>query len=149
MTPVTPDYSIAGSKAGAASAVPAGLAENRAACQENQSKAKTSIVGNTMTVTVTGGVDSLNEWASSNPSQGTGKWIALDIATGTTDITTVEYQGELLTAADVEEADLWGFANGHFVLWIKAENVKTTPKTFTLGGDGETKTFTIKVVDGI
>ena len=148
MTPVTPAYSIAGSKAGAAS-VPAGLAENRAACQENQSKAKTSIVGNTMTVTVTGGIDSLNEWASSNPSQGTGKWIALDIATGTTDITTVEYQGELLTAADVEEADLWGFANGHFVLWIKAENVKTTPKTFTLGGDGETKTFTIKVVDGI
>lgn len=149
MTPVTPDYSIAGSKVGAASAVPAGLGDNRTACQENQSKVNATVVGNEMTVTVTGGVDSLNEWASSNPSQGTGKWIALDIATGTNDITTVKYQGELLTAADVEEADQWKFAKGHFVLWIKAENVKITPKTFTLGGEGETKTFTIKVVDGI
>ena len=147
MTPVKPDYSIAGSKAGAASAVPAGLGNDRAACQANQGKASVTINGNEMTVSIEGGVDSLNQWASSVPSQGTGKWIALDIATGTNDITTVEYNGSLLEAADVAEANQWGFAAGHFVLWIKANVVKTTPKTFTLGGEGDTKTFTIKVVD--
>lgn len=149
MTPVVPDYSIAGSKAGAAEAVPAGLGDDRTACQENQEKANVTINGNELTVTIDGGVNSLNEWASSNPAQGIHKWIALDIATGTDDITKVEYQGELLTATDVAEANQWGFDNGHFVLWIKAEDVKITPKSFTLGGEGETKTFTIKVVDGI
>ena len=147
MTPVTPDYSIAGSIAGAASAVPAGLDTNRTACQENQEKANVTINGNEMTVAIEGGVDSLNSWASSNISQGTGAWIALDIATGTNDITTVKYNGTLLGESDVAEANEWGFAAGHFVLWIKADIVKTTPKTFTLGGEGETKTFTIKVVD--
>ena len=100
-----------------------------------------------MTVSISGGVDSLNSQASSVPSQGTGAWIALDIATGTNDITKVKYNGTLLESSDVDEANQWGFANGHFVLWIKANVVKGTPKTFTLGGEGETKTFTIKVVD--
>ena len=105
MTPVTPDYSIAGSKAGSASAVPAGLGNDRTACQENQEKASVSINGNELTVSVAGGVDSLNSWASSVPSQGTGAWIALDIATGTDDITKVKYNGSLLEAADVIEAN--------------------------------------------
>lgn len=147
MTPVTPDYSIAGSTAGSPDAVPAGLGADRTACQENQEKASVTIDGNELTVAIEDGVANLNQWASSNPSQGTGAWIALDIATGVNDITTVQYNGSYLEAADVAEADEWGFANGHFVLWIKADVVETTPKTFTLGGEGETKTFTIKVVD--
>ena len=147
MTPVVPDYSIEGSTAGSAAAVPAGLGPDRTACQQNQGKASVTVSGNELTVSVTGGVDSLNEWASSVPSQGTGAWIALDIATGTDDITKVKYNGSLLEAADVTEANQWGFANGHFVLWIKADVVQDNPKTFTLGGEGETKTFTIRVVD--
>lgn len=147
MTPVIPDYSINGSTAGAASAVPASMGADRAACQENQEKAVVTVDGNELTVAITGGVDSLNQWASSVAAQGTGAWIALDMATGTDDITQVKYNGNFFENVDVEEADLWGFANGHFVLWIKANLVKTTPKTFTLGGEGETKTFTIKVVD--
>ena len=123
------------------------MGADRTACQENQEKASVTIDGNEMTVAISGGVDSLNSWASSVPAQGTGAWIALDVATGTNDITEVKYNGTLLSADDVAEADLWGFAKGHFVLWIKANVVKTTPKTFTLGGEGETKTFTIKVVD--
>lgn len=149
MTPVVPVYSIDGSEPGPASAVPAGLGADRAACQENQGKASVSISGNVMTVSIQDGVDSLNSWASSNPSQGTGAWIALDIATGTDDITKVKYNGTLLEDADVDEANQWGFDNGHFVLWIKADIVKDTPKTFTLGGEGETKAFTVRVVDSI
>lgn len=141
------DYSIKGSTAGSPAAVPTSMGADRADCQQNQSKAKVAINGNEMTVSITGGVDSLNEWASSVPAQGTGAWIALDIATGTDDITEVKYNGSLLTDADVAEADQWGFEKGHFVLWIKANIVKDTPKTFTLSGDGEEKTFTIKVVD--
>ena len=108
MTPVVPDYSINGSKAGSAAAVPASMGADRTACQENQGKASVVIDGQEMTV---------------------------------------KYNGSLLEQSDVDEADLWGFAKGHFVLWIKANIVKTTPKTFTLGGEGEAKTFTIKVVD--
>jgi len=147
VTPVIPDYSINGSKAGSAAAVPASMDADRTACQENQGKASVSISGNEMTVSIEDGVDNLNTWASSVPSQGTGAWIALDVATGTNDITKVKYNGTLLENSDVAEADLWGFAKGHFVLWIKADVVADTPKTFTLGGEGETKTFTIKVVD--
>ena len=124
------------------------MATDREACQENQEKASVAINGNELTVTIDGGVASLNSWVSSNPAQGTGAWIALDIATGTDDITKVKYNGAFLEQADVDEANLWGFAPGHFVLWIKANVVKVTPKTFTLGAnDSETKTFTIKVVD--
>lgn len=147
MTPVTPDYSINGSKAGAASAVPASMGADRTACQENQEKASVTVNGNVMTVSIEDGVDNLNSWASSNPSQGTGAWIALDVATGTNDITKVKYNDTLLTSDDVAEADLWNFSKGHFVLWIKADVVIDTPKPFTLGGEGETKTFTVRVVD--
>ena len=150
MTPVIPDYNIDDSAAPTAAQTAAATAdwtEYSTECQENQGKASIAIDGNELTVSISGGVDSLNQWPSTNPAQGTGSWIALDIATGTDDITKVKYNGTLLEAADVAEADLWGFDKGHFVLWIKADVVKTTPKTFTLGGEGETKTFTIKVVD--
>lgn len=141
------DFSISGSKAGSPAAVPSGLGDDKVKCQENQSKARVTVSGNEMTVAVSGGVSSLNSWPSSNPAQGTGAWIALDVATGADDIKEVKYNGAYLEQVDEDEADLWGFDKGHFVLWIKADIVETTPKVFTLGGEGETKTFTIKVVD--
>lgn len=152
MTSVNPGYSVSGSSAptlAQTADVVDTWPEYGAECLDNQGKVEVDVNGNNIIVTVNGGVDSLNEWPSSNPAQGTGKWIALNIDTGTDDITKVKYQGALLEQADVEEANLWGFGPGHFVLWIKADAVKNTPKTFTLGGEaGETKEFTITVVDG-
>jgi len=64
------------------------------------------------------------------------------------DITKVKYNGAFLTAQDVEDASAWGLSAGHFILWLKADDVKTTPETFTLGAeDVETKTITITVAD--
>lgn len=64
------------------------------------------------------------------------------------DITKVKYNGTLLTAQDVEDAAAWGLPAGHFILWLKADDVEATPKTFTLGAENiETKTITITVAD--
>lgn len=98
-------------------------------------------------LTITVDVDELTESASSEPSQGTHKWLALEIGTGFADITTVKYNGSLLTAQDVSDAQATGCSTGSFVLYIKAEEVLETPKTITLkaAGYGEA-TITISVV---
>ena len=115
---------------------------------ENQDKATVEMVGNTMEITIEGGVDSLNKYASTEPSQGTGAWLGIDVNTGTDDITKVKYNGYQLTAQDVQDATDWGLGAGHFILWIKADVVKGSPKTFTLSGDGVQDTeVTITVTD--
>ena len=111
----------------------------------NKEKASVSLEDGVVTVTVD--VDELTESASSEPSQGTHKWLALEIGTGFADITTVKYNGSLLTAQDVSDAQATGCSTGSFVLYIKAEEVLETPKTITLkaAGYGEA-TITISVV---
>lgn len=117
----------------------------------NQGKANVVVNGDKIAVTVTGGVDSLEEWTSTDPGQallGDKPWIALDIDTGTKDITQFKYNGYQLTETDVEDAAAWGLDAGHFILWIKADEVKEAPKTFTLSGEGfDTTTVTITVAD--
>lgn len=154
MTPATPsDFDISGSEPVPADAVPASMGSDAAACQANQERMSVNVSGDTIAVTVAldlsnQGVASLNEWASSVPSQGTHKWLALDIDTGTDDITKIKYNGEALTSVDVAEAAQWGLGAGHIILWLKAEEVKTTPKTIILSGDDyNTKTVTITVAD--
>ena len=120
--------------------------ENKEKSQENQDKLTVTQEGNEVTVKVAGGVESLNTFASSNPAQGSGKWIGLDINTGVGDITKVTYNGSELTADDVAEAASVGLPAGHFVLWLKAEVVKTTPRKITLGMEDKDDTvITIKV----
>lgn len=119
----------------------------------NQAKANVVVNGDTIAVTVTGGVSSLEEWTSTDPGQallGDKPWIALDIDTGTKDITKLTYNGSKLTTQDVEDAAAWGLGAGHIILWIKADEVETTPKTIVLSGEGyDTKTVTITVADAI
>jgi hypothetical protein len=58
------------------------------------------------------------------------------------------YNGSDLTAQDVAEAAAWGLGAGHIILWIRADQVVTTPKTIVLGGDGyKTKNITVTVTD--
>ena len=95
-----------------------------------------------ISVAVNGGVESLETWTSTDPGQaafGNKPWIAIDVNTGLDDITKVSYNGSALTSADVEDAAAWGLGAGHFILWIKADDVQTTPKTFTLAADGQTE----------
>lgn len=100
-------------------------------------------------------VSQLEQWASSNPGQGTHAWIAVDINTGVDDITKLTYSsqagvaGEYLTDADVAEAAAWGLGAGHIVLWLKGEEVtQANPKTIELAGDNvKPITFTVTVED--
>ena len=115
---------------------------------ENQDKANVVMNGKSMSITITGGVDSLNSYPSTEPAQGTGAWLGIDVDTGTNDITKVKYNGYQLTAQDVADATAWGLGAGHFILWIKADVVKTSPKTFTLSSDEyDDATITITVAD--
>ena len=110
----------------------------------NKEKASVSLEDGIVTVTVD--VNELTESASSEPSQGTHKWLALEIGTGINDITEVKYNGSPLTAQDVSDAQVTGCATGSFVLYIKTEEVAETPKTITLSADGYGETtITIQV----
>ena len=88
-------------------------------------------------LTVTADVDDLEESTSSNPAQGTHKWIGLGIGTGLSSVALVKYNGEALTDADAAEAVSVGLDQpGEFVLYIRADEVVDTPKTITLQADG-------------
>lgn len=84
-------------------------------------------------INIAADVDALNSFASTNPAQGSGKWVGLVVDTGLDDITKVSIDGTALTQADVDEAASVGVGAGSFVLWLKAES--TFPKTMTLSAD--------------
>jgi hypothetical protein len=148
--PVTPSIDVSGSAAVGTSTIPASWPYN-AEYQENQEKLNVAVNNDTIAVTVTGGIDSLNEWTSTDPGQatlGNKPWIALDIDTGLDDITKVSYNGSALTAQDVADAAAWGLGAGHFILWLRADDVHTGGKTFTLSGDDmDSVTVSITVDD--
>ena len=73
-------------------------------------------------------MEHLNSFTSTNPAQGTHKWIGLAIATGESDNTTVSYNGTAMTASDIADATSVGAPAGSFVLWIKVNEVATTAK---------------------
>ena len=98
-----------------------------------RNKAKVvSVSCNDGTVTVVVDPDELEASASSDPSQGTHKWLALEIATGVDSINEVCYNGYALTEQDIADATATGCNEGSFVLYIKAEEVFANAKTFRL-----------------
>ena len=112
----------------------------------NNSKATVTIDGTNITITAP--VDELEEFPSSNPEQGTHKWIGLGIGTGLSVLTKMRYNGGAVTQADITEATSIGLDQpGEFVLWVKADEVVTTPKIIKLDADGYKETeLTITVV---
>ena len=105
-----------------------------------------SVSVNENVITITADVANLTSFASSNPSQGTHKWLAIGIDTGITPITNVSYNGYPLELQDVSDAEATGCNEKSFILYIKADEVISTPKQFTLSADGyESRTMTITV----
>ena len=99
--------------------------------------AKASVAHADGVITVTADVDDLEESESSAPGQGIHKWIGLGIGTGLTSVVLAKYNGSQLTEADASEAVSVGLDQaGEFVLYIRADEVVTTPKTITLQADG-------------
>lgn len=76
----------------------------------------------------------MNSFPSTNPSQGSGKWVGLVIDTGEESIIGVNYNGTPLTQDDVDEAASVNVGAGKFVLWLKAENGN---KQFTLSKENK------------
>ena len=107
-----------------------------------------SIVLEDDVITIAVDVDELTESESSEASQGTHKWLALEIGTGIADITAVLFNGTLLTAQDVEDAQATGCASGSLVLYVKADELVQESRIITLKTDGYSeKTLTICVVE--
>ncbi|MBO7079821.1 MAG: hypothetical protein J6W64_08455 [Bacilli bacterium] len=90
----------------------------------------------------------MNEFASTNPSQGTHKWIGVDINTGLDTIVGATWNGYALTQDDVDEAASVGLGAGHIIFWTKADVIATTPANITIGAEGkEDVTITVSFVD--
>ena len=113
----------------------------------NQSKV-TGIAIEDNIITVSVPVKDLVAFPSSNPAQGTHKWVVMLITTGLADITTVKYNGSQLTAADATEAAAIGGSAGDIVMWLKCDEIINTPKAFTLWTSGyHEATFTVVIVE--
>ena len=115
----------------------------------NQSKVTgIAIENNIITVSVL--VKDLVAFPSSNPAQGTHKWVGMLITTGLADITTVKYNGSQLTAADATEAATVGGSAGDIVMWLKCDEIVNIPKAFTLWSTGyPEETFTVVITEPV
>lgn len=113
----------------------------------NQSKV-TGIAIEDNIITVSVPVKELVAFPSSNPAQGTHKWIGMNITTGLSDITAIRYNGSQLTSADVTEAATVGGSAGDIVMWLKCDEIVNIPKVFTLWSTGyPEETFTVVITE--
>lgn len=92
----------------------------------NQEHVQIIQTGNTITLYLKD-TDSLKEFESTDPEQGTHKWIALDIDTGKTTVAGTVWQDGQYTFTAEDENEL-GIANGHILYWFKADETPTTRK---------------------
>lgn len=100
---------------------------NKEVSQANQDAVTVSQNGNT--ITISGNLEALNTFASTNAAQGSGKWIGLDLNTGLDTIVGAMWGTYEMTQADVDEAASVGLGAGHIIFWTKAE---TLPKTIKI-----------------
>lgn len=104
-----------------------------------------TIADNVITVTVD--TEELTAFPSSVAVQGTHKWVGILITTGLSDITAAKYNGYQLTAADAAESATCGGSAGDIVMWLKADEIVNTPKTFKLWSSGYAETTFTVVID--
>lgn len=110
---------------------------NQADSQFNQDAVTVAQDG--QTITITGSLDTLKSFASTNPSQGSGKWIGLDLNTGLETIVGAKWGANYtLTQDDVDEAASVGLGAGHIIFWTKAEDL---PKTISINDEEFTVEF--------
>ena len=115
----------------------------------NQSKV-TAITIEDGVITVAVPVSELIPFASSNPAQGTHKWVGMAITTGLADVTAIKYNGYQLTQEDVSEAAAVGCSSGDIVMWLKCDEIVDTPKIFTLWASGyQEATFTVVISEPV
>lgn len=89
----------------------------------NTNQAGVSIVMNklTNTITVSGDINDLVSYASSNPAQGSHKWVGIGIKTGLDSVDGVSVNDNVLDTSADEAARINGLSKGSFVFWFKAD----------------------------
>ena len=100
----------------------------------NQETIEVSVLPNSNVIYLTSH-DELRTFNSSNPSQGAGQWIGLDINTGLESIVGIMWNGYTLTEEDVLEAKSVNLGNGHIIFWVKADTIS----------DGNSRTISLKL----
>lgn len=108
---------------------------NAEKCKANQEKITVSKTGHD--VEVSGKLEELQEYPSSNPVQGTHKWVSVIVDTGEEDITKVCVNDVRLTEADVAEANSVKAPAGSFVLWLKTDEIVNNPRVLRIRADGK------------
>ena len=99
-------------------------------------------------ISIVANVADMTAFYSGVPAQGTHKWIGILITTGLADITVAKYNGSQLTSADAAEAAVVGGQAGDIVMWLKCNEIATTPKTFTLSAPGyAVQEFTVSLTE--
>ena len=93
-------------------------------------------------ITITGDINDLQEYPSSDPTQGDGKWVPLEIVTGLSTIVGAKVDGVELTDKDRQEAISLGMADGSFVLWVNA--TENYDRDIVIEKDGISKTIKVK-----
>lgn len=117
---------------------------NQEAAKANQQAI--SISNDGLTYTVSGDLEALQEYKSTDPTQsGQHKWIGIVIDTGEDDITKVKVDSKALTAKDVQDATDVGASAGSFILWLRAEDVVINSRKLKLSMEHKSDTtITIK-----
>lgn len=120
---------------------------NKEQSQANQDAVTVSQSGND--IVISGSLSALNSFASTNPGQGSAKWVGIDLGTNLSSIEGATWNGSALTADDVAEAASVGLGAGHIIFWGRADSLALTPKTITIGKDGyEDAVITVSFVEG-
>lgn len=121
--------------------------ENAEASQANQDLVNIMQVGNTVVVYCNKA--ELNSFASTNPNQGTAKWIGIDLATNLNSIAGATWGNYVMTEADVEESASVGLGAGHIIYWAKADAIEAIPAEIVIGAAGfEAANLKVMFVDG-
>ena len=95
-------------------------------------------------IVIRGSLDALNSFSSTNPNQGSAKWVGIDLGTNLSSIEGATWNGSALSADDVAEAASIGLGAGHIIFWGRADSLALAPKEITIGAEGY-ESVTIKV----
>ena len=120
---------------------------NKEQSQANQDAVTVSQSGNE--IVISGSLEALNSFSSTNPSQGSAKWVGIDLGLNLSSIVGATWNGSALTEDDVAEAASVGLGDGHIIYWGRADSLALAPKTITIGAEGyESAEITVSFVEG-
>ena len=108
-----------------------------------------AVADDIVTITLSEKVKNLKDFDGGG-AWGVHKWLGIDVSvSGVSPITKLQFNGTQLTTDDVNEATAMGLSAGHFVLWVKADQIiNGKSNQFTLWASTYKKaTYTLVVVE--